>query len=655
MSPRSAARSPRRPSGSDRAREGRVLEPRSGGRPRPACWTCTPGREPWGSRRSPAGRRTPCSSTVAQAAAAIHRNLDGRGSTGRATVHTKDVLAFLTSRRPGAPFDLVFCRSPVRPRSAGAGAGARRRWPRRCRPGRDHGPHQGDQEFHACHSGTLGRREAAPLRRQPRAPDPAREGRRTGMENPPEDGQDTRRVRGLDRPVSGDIRPRHQRPPRHHRARQPDLRRGRGRACSRTPPSSPLFGLEERVSMLEEACSALANVRVAAFGGLLVDFAGARGGATIVKGLRAISDYEFEIQMAQMNHRLGGGGDPVHAHQPQVVVPVVLAGQGGRPLRGRRRGPRARPGRRSGSSTGWRSADVDITARLNQLDELVREAKAMPLSSSVLVNRDEVLELLAEMQEALPDEIKQARWIVKDREELLAKAKADGERIVAAAHESSSRWPARKPSCTEPTKKPSASLAEAERAGPRHAATRPRSTWTPSWRSSRSRCDGSWRNRRAPSRRWPRPSIRSRSGATSSARPAPPPSRSSERPTEVAAPTRARPAVRRGAVVTIEPWTSAISSGQAGHVAHRRMSTERWRTSAPNSPAYGTRPGRGRPAGGVPGRGHARVGRARVARMALRCARCLKDFEQPFSVELHEMFVPAPEEDTDDYPSIPRG
>jgi cell division septum initiation protein DivIVA len=78
---------------------------------------------------------------------------------------------------------------------------------------------------------------------------------------------------------------------------------------------------------------------------------------------------------------------------------------------------------------------VDITARLNELDELVREAKAMPLSSSVLVNRDEVLELLASMQEALPDEIKQARWIVKDREELLAKAKADGELIVAAAHD----------------------------------------------------------------------------------------------------------------------------------------------------------------------------------------------------------------------------
>ena len=78
---------------------------------------------------------------------------------------------------------------------------------------------------------------------------------------------------------------------------------------------------------------------------------------------------------------------------------------------------------------------MDLAGRLEQLEELVREAKSMPLSSSVLVNRDEVLEMIAEMREALPEEIKRARWIVRDREELLAKARADGERIVEQAHE----------------------------------------------------------------------------------------------------------------------------------------------------------------------------------------------------------------------------
>ncbi|MGE5227435.1 MAG: hypothetical protein ACM3OO_11235 [Planctomycetaceae bacterium] len=82
---------------------------------------------------------------------------------------------------------------------------------------------------------------------------------------------------------------------------------------------------------------------------------------------------------------------------------------------------------------------MDLAGRLQQLEELVREAKSMPLSSSVLVNREEVLELLEEMQESLPEEIKQARWIVKDREELLAKARADGERIVEQAREEQRR------------------------------------------------------------------------------------------------------------------------------------------------------------------------------------------------------------------------
>jgi len=59
----------------------------------------------------------------------------------------------------------------------------------------------------------------------------------------------------------------------------------------------------------------------------------------------------------------------------------------------------------------------------------------MPLSSSALMNRDEVLELIEQMKDSLPDEIKQARWIVKDREELLAKARRDAEGMVEQARE----------------------------------------------------------------------------------------------------------------------------------------------------------------------------------------------------------------------------
>lgn len=72
------------------------------------------------------------------------------------------------------------------------------------------------------------------------------------------------------------------------------------------PSKQPMFSLEERVAMLKEACSGMPDVTVVTFRGLLVDFARAQGDAAIVKGLRAVSDYEYEIQMAQMNHRLAG-------------------------------------------------------------------------------------------------------------------------------------------------------------------------------------------------------------------------------------------------------------------------------------------------------------------------------------------------------------
>src|SRR5262245_14998472 len=76
---------------------------------------------------------------------------------------------------------------------------------------------------------------------------------------------------------------------------------------------------------------------------------------------------------------------------------------------------------------------MDLTTRLSQLEEMVRAAKSMPLSSSALLNRDEVRELIEDLKASLPDEIKQARWVVKDREELLAKARRDAEAMVEQA------------------------------------------------------------------------------------------------------------------------------------------------------------------------------------------------------------------------------
>jgi pantetheine-phosphate adenylyltransferase len=77
-------------------------------------------------------------------------------------------------------------------------------------------------------------------------------------------------------------------------------------AVLENPGKDPLFGVEERVAMLEQATAGLDGVEVEAFSGLLVEYARRVGARVIVKGLRAVTDFEYEIQMAQMNQRLGG-------------------------------------------------------------------------------------------------------------------------------------------------------------------------------------------------------------------------------------------------------------------------------------------------------------------------------------------------------------
>jgi pantetheine-phosphate adenylyltransferase len=69
---------------------------------------------------------------------------------------------------------------------------------------------------------------------------------------------------------------------------------------------SSMFTVDERIEMLREVVAVHPNVKVDSFHGLLVDYCGSNGISAIVKGLRAVSDFDYELQMAQMNHRLAG-------------------------------------------------------------------------------------------------------------------------------------------------------------------------------------------------------------------------------------------------------------------------------------------------------------------------------------------------------------
>ena len=77
-------------------------------------------------------------------------------------------------------------------------------------------------------------------------------------------------------------------------------------AVLQNPSKAPLFSVEERVSLLKEVTADFRGVEVGSFSGLLVDYAKQQDATVIVKGLRAMTDFDYELQMAQMNHRLGG-------------------------------------------------------------------------------------------------------------------------------------------------------------------------------------------------------------------------------------------------------------------------------------------------------------------------------------------------------------
>jgi cell division septum initiation protein DivIVA len=76
---------------------------------------------------------------------------------------------------------------------------------------------------------------------------------------------------------------------------------------------------------------------------------------------------------------------------------------------------------------------LDVLVLIDKLDDLVHNAKPVPLTDQVRVDREEIYDLLDQMRATIPEEIKQARWIVKERQEMLAEAKREAERIVKEA------------------------------------------------------------------------------------------------------------------------------------------------------------------------------------------------------------------------------
>ena len=270
-------------------------------------------------------------------------------------------------------------------------------------------------------------------------------------------------------------------------------------ATLRNPQKSEaLFELDERQEMLEESLAHLVNVRIVSVSTLVVNVAHDVGASAIVKGLRAVSDFENELQMAQMNKQLSGvetlfiptssahsfiasrllrevarfGGD-VTSFVPKVVAHRL-----------RRSSPMSDlfedldQQRAAGE-------EHDAEALIRSALDLVQTAKAMPLSASVLVSRDELAELLQAALDRMPDELRQARGCSRSARSSWPRRAARPTPSWRRCGSRPSGWSSAPRSSARPTTWPSASSTTPTRR-PGACVTRPRTMPTRSWPASRS-------------------------------------------------------------------------------------------------------------------------------------------------------------------------
>src|SRR5437868_8463366 len=82
---------------------------------------------------------------------------------------------------------------------------------------------------------------------------------------------------------------------------------------------------------------------------------------------------------------------------------------------------------------------MDVLVLIDKLDDTIHNAKQVPLTDTVRVDKEEIYDILDQMRATMPEEIKQASWIVKERQEMLAEAKREAERLIGEARDQAQR------------------------------------------------------------------------------------------------------------------------------------------------------------------------------------------------------------------------
>ena len=127
---------------------------------------------------------------------------------------------------------------------------------------------------------------------------------------------------------------------------------------------------------------------------------------------------------------------------------------------------------------------MDVLVLIDKLDDLIHNARSVPLTDSVMIDREEIYDLLDQMRSTIPEEVKQARWIVKERQEMLAEANRSPSASSPKPTRRPGRWPPRRRLCASPSARPTRSSKMPASASARYAWA-PRTTPTKCWATSR--------------------------------------------------------------------------------------------------------------------------------------------------------------------------
>ena len=194
-----------------------------------------------------------------------------------------------------------------------------------------------------------------------------------------------------------------------------------------------LFSLEERVSMIKEMTAHIPNVRVGCFEGLLVDYMKKINATIIIRGLRAVTDFEYELQIEQANG----------VQNPEIETVFLTSSLNYSYLSSTEEIYQSSYLNSSliefmpntilpGKETVFMSSKMEQI--IEEIEDYIDGCKPSPISrNKILVNREQLEELLSELRTKTPEEVKRYQKIISNKEAILADAQAKADQIIAQA------------------------------------------------------------------------------------------------------------------------------------------------------------------------------------------------------------------------------